>query len=86
MNQDRYNIVFLGPSYPYRGGIASFTERLAREFNATGHQTLLCTFKLQYPSFLFPGKHLPLKTSISKDGSIPSILSIGCLLGEGSKS
>ena len=56
MNQDRYNIVLLGPSYPYRGGIASFTERLAREFNAAGHQTLLCTFKLQYPSFLFPGK------------------------------
>ncbi|MEY4335340.1 MAG: hypothetical protein RLZZ45_259, partial [Bacteroidota bacterium] len=56
MNQDRYNIVLLGPSYPYRGGIASFTDRLAREFNAAGHKTLLCTFKLQYPSFLFPGK------------------------------
>jgi glycosyltransferase involved in cell wall biosynthesis len=56
MNHERYNIVLLGPCYPYRGGIASFTERLAKEFNTAGHQTLLCTFKLQYPSFLFPGK------------------------------
>lgn len=49
-------IVFLGPSYPYRGGIASFTERLAREFQGAGANCLLYTFSLQYPSFLFPGK------------------------------
>jgi glycosyltransferase involved in cell wall biosynthesis len=50
------HIVFLGPAYPYRGGIASFTERLAREFEEQGHQCTLVTFTLQYPSFLFPGK------------------------------
>jgi len=50
------SIVFLGPSYPYRGGIASFTERLAQEFNVNGFSTELYTFSLQYPSFLFPGK------------------------------
>ena len=50
------SIVFLGPSYPYRGGIASFTERLAKEFNDQGYKTELYTFSLQYPSFLFPGK------------------------------
>jgi len=53
---DKPSIVFLGPSYPYRGGIASFTERLAREFQASGFRCLLYTFSLQYPSFLFPGK------------------------------
>ena len=50
------SIVFLGPSFPYRGGIASFTERLAKEFNDSGFDTELYTFSLQYPSFLFPGK------------------------------
>lgn len=50
------SVVFLGPSYPYRGGIASFTERLAKEFNERGFHTELYTFSLQYPSFLFPGK------------------------------
>ena len=53
---DKPTIVFLGPSYPYRGGIASFTERLAREFQSAGFNCLLYTFSLQYPSFLFPGK------------------------------
>ena len=53
---DKPNIVFLGPSYPYRGGIASFTERLAREFQYLGFNCLLYTFSMQYPSFLFPGK------------------------------
>ena len=52
----RPTIIFLGPSYPYRGGIASFTERLAREFQSEGFNCLLYTFSLQYPSFLFPGK------------------------------
>ncbi len=50
------SIVFLGPSYPYRGGIASFTESLAREFTLKGYESTLYTFSLQYPSFLFPGK------------------------------
>lgn len=53
---DKPTIVFLGPSYPYRGGIASFTERLAREFQKSGFNCFLYTFSLQYPSFLFPGK------------------------------
>ncbi len=53
---DKPTIVFLGPSYPFRGGIASFTERLAREFQTHGFNCLLYTFSLQYPSFLFPGK------------------------------
>lgn len=49
-------IVIVGPAHPYRGGIAAFSERLAREFIAEGHEVLLYTFTLQYPSFLFPGK------------------------------
>lgn len=49
-------IIFMGPCHPYRGGIASFTERLAFEFNQHHFHTELVTFSLQYPSILFPGK------------------------------
>lgn len=49
-------IIIVGPSYPYRGGIAAFTDRLATEFVSEDIDIEVFTFKLQYPSFLFPGK------------------------------
>lgn len=49
-------IVIVGTSHPYRGGIAAFTDRLATEFVKEGVDIEVVTFKLQYPSFLFPGK------------------------------
>ena len=49
-------IIIIGPAYPLRGGgIASYNERLAREFMAQGFDTTIYTFSLQYPGFLFPG-------------------------------
>jgi len=50
------NIVILGTAYPFRGGLAVYNERLAREFMAEGHNVTIVTFTLQYPDFLFPGK------------------------------
>lgn len=49
-------IIIVGTSYPYRGGIAAFTDRLATELVKEGVDIEVVTFKLQYPSFLFPGK------------------------------
>ena len=49
-------IIIVGTSYPYRGGIAAFTDRLVTEFVREGVDIEVVTFKLQYPSFLFPGK------------------------------
>jgi glycosyltransferase involved in cell wall biosynthesis len=49
-------IVVLGTAWPYRGGIALFNERLAREFQKGNDEVITYTFTLQYPSFLFPGK------------------------------
>ena len=49
------NIVIIGPAHPLRGGLASYNERLAREFMQEGHQVTIYTFSLQYPGFLFPG-------------------------------
>ena len=52
---EKKRIIIVGPAYPYRGGIADFNERLAREFQREGHEVMTYTFTLQYPSFLFPG-------------------------------
>lgn len=49
-------IILLGTAWPYRGGLATFNERLARQFVSEGHEVEVWTFTLQYPSFLFPGK------------------------------
>lgn len=49
-------VIILGPAYPLRGGgIATFNERLAKEFIDEGFDTTIYTFSYQYPSFLFPG-------------------------------
>jgi D-inositol-3-phosphate glycosyltransferase len=49
-------IVICGPAHPYRGGIAAYNERLAQQLIREGDATAIFTFKMQYPSFLFPGK------------------------------
>lgn len=49
-------VVILGPAHPLRGGIASFNQRLTKEFIDLGHECSIVSFSLQYPSFLFPGK------------------------------
>src|SRR5574344_914897 len=49
-------IIILGTAYPYRGGLAVYNERLAREFQNEGNEVEIWTFSMQYPGFLFPGK------------------------------
>lgn len=63
-------ILIVGTAYPYRGGIAAFNERLARQFQEEGDEVEIWTFTLQYPNFLFPGK-----TQYSTD-SAPESLNI----------
>lgn len=48
-------VIIIGPAHPLRGGLASFDERLARQFQQEGFETTIYTFSLQYPNFLFPG-------------------------------
>jgi glycosyltransferase involved in cell wall biosynthesis len=51
------NVIIIGPAHPLRGGgITTFNERMARQFQNEGHQTTIFSFSLQYPGFLFPGK------------------------------
>ena len=47
-------VALLGPTHPYRGGIAHYTTLLARAF-AQRHETSIVSFRRLYPGFLFPG-------------------------------
>jgi glycosyltransferase involved in cell wall biosynthesis len=49
-------IVLIGSAHPLRGGLATFNEILAGLLQAQGHEVVIYSFSLQYPSFLFPGK------------------------------
>ncbi len=49
-------IIIVGTAYPFRGGLAAYNERLAREFVKEGNDVEIYTFTVQYPAFLFPGK------------------------------
>ena len=48
-------IAIIGPAHPLRGGLATYDQRLAEELQHKGHEVVIYSFSLQYPSFLFPG-------------------------------
>ncbi len=48
-------IGFIGPAYPFRGGIVQFSTQLAQVFQ-TNNEIRFFSFKHQYPKILFPGK------------------------------
>ncbi len=56
MSNFKKKIILLGTAHPFRGGLASYNERLAKEFIAQGYEFIIYTFTVQYPNFLFPGK------------------------------
>ena len=48
-------IVLIGPTYPFRGGIAHYTTLLCKALRKE-HEVKFISFKRQYPKLLFPGK------------------------------
>jgi D-inositol-3-phosphate glycosyltransferase len=60
-------IILIGTAFPYRGGLAAYNERLAKQLVMEGHDVTIFTFSLQYPGFLFPGK------SQYMEGTPPSV-------------
>lgn len=63
-------ITILGPAHPYRGGLASIMQTMARVYQQRGHAVDLCTFTLQYPALLFPGKSQTVSTPPPDDLTI----------------
>lgn len=67
----------IGPTYPFRGGIAHYTTLLYRHLRLR-HEVTFLSFKRQYPKFLFPGKTDidPSKESLREKDAIPVLDSI----------
>ena len=53
--QEQMKIALIGPTYPFRGGIAHYTTLLCRALREA-HEVRFISFKRQYPQSLFPGK------------------------------
>lgn len=70
MEQRKLHIAIVGPAHPYRGGLASIMETMAREYQRRGYRVDILTFTLQYPSLLFPGKSQTVETLPPADLSI----------------
>ncbi len=49
-------IALVGPTYPYRGGIAHYTTMLYEALCKRGHDVHLISFSRQYPAWLYPGQ------------------------------
>lgn len=49
-------ISLVGPTYPYKGGIAQYTTELAHRLTAAGHVVSIESWSRQYPKRLYPGQ------------------------------
>ncbi|GAA4914276.1 glycosyltransferase family 4 protein [Streptomonospora salina] len=49
-------ISLVGPAHPYKGGGARHTTELAHRLAARGHETVVETWRAQYPALLYPGR------------------------------
>ncbi len=71
----KQKVIIIGSAWPLRGGgIATFNERLARQFQSEGNDVTIYSFSLQYPSLLFPGKSQYGNEPEPKDLTIKSVI------------
>ena len=69
--------IIIGPAYPLRGGISESNQSLHSSFLNIDEGSLIISYSLQYPNFLFPGKSQFMPCSPKDDNSIiPLINSI----------
>lgn len=49
-------IAVVGPTHPFKGGVAAHTTSLAHELAGAGHDVVLVSWSHLYPSLLYPGE------------------------------
>jgi glycosyltransferase involved in cell wall biosynthesis len=49
-------VVIVGPTHPYKGGIAQHTTELAHRLAGRGHDVRIESWSAQYPARLYPGR------------------------------
>lgn len=50
------HIAIIGPTHPYKGGVALHTTELAHRLSAAGHKVEIVSWRRQYPALLYPGE------------------------------
>ncbi len=50
------NVALVGPTHPFKGGVAAHTTSLAHELTDAGHEVTLVSWSHLYPSALYPGE------------------------------
>ncbi len=70
-------VCLIGPSHPFRGGVAHHTTLLYRHLRAR-HQVTFYAFRRQYPPWLFPGRtdRDPSRRPLREDGVEPLLDSL----------
>lgn len=73
-------IGMVGPSYPFKGGIAQYTTQFYRELAAC-HHVRFVSFKRQYPAWVYPGQGDidPGNTDLLENGAVQIIDSLNPL-------
>lgn len=56
MASSQKKLIIISTAFPYRGGIAATSDRLAQEYVKRGDLVEIWTYKMLYPKFIFPGK------------------------------
>jgi hypothetical protein len=51
-------VAVVGPTHPFKGGVAAHTTELARRLAAAGHDSELVSWSRLYPSLLYPGRQV----------------------------
>ena len=51
-------VAVVGPTHPFKGGVAAHTTELARRLDLAGHDTELVSWSRLYPSLLYPGRQV----------------------------
>ncbi|MBR7743456.1 glycosyltransferase family 4 protein [Phycicoccus sp. BSK3Z-2] len=50
------SVALVGPTHPYKGGVAAHTTTLAHELSEAGHDVALVSWSHLYPARLYPGE------------------------------
>jgi glycosyltransferase involved in cell wall biosynthesis len=67
-------IAIIGPSHPYKGGIAQHTTELAHHLSAAGHEVELISWRTQYP-FFYPGQQFVVEPELPQHPGTRRVLS-----------
>ena len=49
-------VALVGPTHPFKGGVAAHTTTLSHELSEAGHDVTLISWSHLYPSALYPGE------------------------------